>query len=335
MATSHGVTGFCYWHYWFAGHRLLQRPLDEVLASGSPDFPFCVAWANQSWSGIWHGAPNKVLIEQTYPGVADDLDHFEYLRRAFEDPRYITVAGRPVLFVYQPAGLPEPARFVERWQKMAHDAGLGGLYLVASLGESDYRSHVEDGFDAAVHYAFPFQRTLGARVREHLFAKGISPGPRHYPYPDAPLDPPALGGRIFPSVYPNWDNTPRLGRRGVVATGATPERFATHVRRAIELGSHQPPRRADRGHQVVERVGRGQLPRARPGVRQGTTGGAGPRAPEGTRSGQLIISRAGQPQFRAIGGRCPRSRDWHGRRRTGRCLPSPVVPGGSEARDWH
>ena len=241
MARAHGVTGFCYWHYWFAGHRLLQRPLEEVLASGSPDFPFCVAWANQSWSGIWHGSPDKILIEQTYPGADDDLAHFAYLRKAFEDPRYVTVGGRPLLFVYQPGGLPQPARFVEQWQKMAHDAGLGGLYLVASLGESNYRSHVEDGFDGAVHYAFPLQRTLAARVREHMMARG---------------SPRARGttrtlrsqwihrrrrGRTFPSVYPNWDNTPRLGRLGMVATGATPERFGAHVRRAIELARLNPP----------------------------------------------------------------------------------------------
>jgi hypothetical protein len=241
LARAHGVTGFCYWHYWFAGHRLLERPFEEVLSSGSPDFPFCVGWANQSWSGIWHGAPNKVLIEQTYPGPDDDLEHFTSLRRAFEDPRYMTVCGRPLLFVYQPGGLPEPARFVERWQKMAVDAGLVGLYLVASLGESDYRSHVADGFDAAVHFQFPFRRTLAARAREHLLGWGVTRGPRHYPYPEAAVDPPpGLGGRLFPSVYPNWDNTPRLGRRGVVATGATPERFAVHVRRAVELAGANP-----------------------------------------------------------------------------------------------
>jgi Glycosyltransferase WbsX len=241
MAKRHGVTGFCYWHYWFAGHLLLQRPFEEVLASGSPDFPFCLAWANQSWSGIWHGAPDKVLIEQTYPGIDDDLAHFAYLRRAFEDPRYVTVGGRPVFFVYQPAGLPEPAQFVEQWQKMAHDAGLGGLYLVASLGESNYRSHVEDGFDAAVHYALPIQRSLAARVREHKLGWGLTKGPRHYSYPDRPDDPPPeLRGRLLPSVYPNWDNTPRLGRRGVVATGATPDRFGAHVRRAIERANLNP-----------------------------------------------------------------------------------------------
>ncbi len=214
LAQRHGVTGFCYWHYWFAGKRLLERPFDEVLASGLPDFPFCVSWANQTWSGIWHGAPDRVLIEQTYPGEEDDLEHFSNLRRAFEDPRYIRIAGKPLLCVYQPGLLPNAAQFVERWQKMAHDAGLGGLYLIAGLGESDYNSHVEDGFDAAAYYKLPFLRDNWFRFRSRLHAHGIVRYPRRFHYADALPDLPGnLRGRVFPGVYPNWDNTPRLGRR--------------------------------------------------------------------------------------------------------------------------
>ncbi len=104
------------------------------------------------------------------------------------------------------------------------------------------RSQVEDGFDAAVHFAFPLPAHAWPHgSREHMLAVGVTKGPRRYPYPDVPTGPPpALGGRLFPSVYPNWDNTPRLGRRGIVATGATPERFGAHVRRAIELARRDP-----------------------------------------------------------------------------------------------
>jgi lipopolysaccharide biosynthesis protein len=101
LARAHGLTGFCYWHYWFGGRLLLERPFEEVLRSGSPDFPFCIAWANQSWSGIWHGAPKRILIEQIYP-EDDDSRHFDYLRPAFEDRRYVRMDGRPLLFVYDP-----------------------------------------------------------------------------------------------------------------------------------------------------------------------------------------------------------------------------------------
>jgi len=241
IASRFGVTGFCYWHYWFGGRMLLERPLDEVVASGSPRFPFCIAWANQTWSGIWHGAPDRTLIEQTYPGPEDEARHFAYLRRAFEDDRYIRLAGRPVFFIYKPGDLPDPARFVERWQKMASDAGLGGLYLVAALGESEYPTHVEDGFDAAVYYQFPFGEDRASVVRQRLQARGLMRGPKWVPYADAFPEPPAdIRGPVFPCVYPNWDNTARSGRGGVVITRSTPEKFGTHVRRALELAAALP-----------------------------------------------------------------------------------------------
>ena len=90
MARQHGVEAFCYWHYWFAGDRLLERPFDAVLHSGQPDFPFCLGWANHTWSGIWYGAPNTILKEQTYPGLDDHEAHFNWLLKAFSDPRYLT-----------------------------------------------------------------------------------------------------------------------------------------------------------------------------------------------------------------------------------------------------
>ena len=117
MAAEHGVEGFCYWHYWFAGKRLLERPFNEVLKSGEPKFPFCLAWANQTWTGIWHGAPDRILIEQTYPGIKDYESHFYALLDSFIDERYIKIDGKPVFVVYKPeliAGTESVYRFLER-----------------------------------------------------------------------------------------------------------------------------------------------------------------------------------------------------------------------------
>ncbi len=242
LARAHRLSGFCYWHYWFAGHLLLQRPFEEVLESKRPDFPFCLAWANHTWSGIWHGAPDRILIEQTYPGPEDDRAHFDYLLKAFTDDRYITIDNRPILFIYKPADLPHPARFVEEWNAMARKAGFDGLYLVASLGESDYPTHHEDGFDAAVYYKFPFADTFAGRWRDHLMSYRIMQGPRRFSYTDELPEPPGdIKGPLMPCVYPNWDNTPRCGRRGILTLDPTPERFGRHLRRALEIASANPP----------------------------------------------------------------------------------------------
>jgi len=244
LAQTHGITGFIYWHYWLGGKRLLERPFDEVLESKEPSFPFCLAWANHSWRRRW-GDPSRrgeLLLEQTYPGREDELAHFAYLRQAFEDPRYVRIAGKPILFVFSPGLLPDPAGFVERFQEMA--ASLGGLYLVAMLERSDYRNHVADGFDAAVGHAFPPSGAdLITRVRDSAINRGWHHGPKRFAFPTT-YDPAAferLDGTVFPVVAPNWDDTPRLGRRGTVCVDATPERFGARLRGALAQTASLPP----------------------------------------------------------------------------------------------
>jgi hypothetical protein len=244
LARGHGVTGFCWWHYWFAGRRLLERPFDEVLATGSPTLPFSLCWANQSWSGVWHGSPDRVLVEQTYPD-GDDEAHFAALLPAFRDDRYHRVADRPLFGVFRPQELPDAARFVDTWQRLAVAAGLGGLYLVAFCESrawgAQYETHDTDGFDAAVHVEFPFERTVVTRARDRLRTSAEVFGPGRYRYAhDLPDCPRSLRGVVHPCVYPNWDNTPRAARRGSVIVDAEPSRFERHVRQAVSRAELNP-----------------------------------------------------------------------------------------------
>ena len=97
MARAYGIEAFCYWHYWFGNKkRVLERIFEEVLESGEPDFPFCLGWANESWSGKWHGMDDDIMLEQSYPSTADMVDHFYTLLPAFRDKRYFTVDGKPL-----------------------------------------------------------------------------------------------------------------------------------------------------------------------------------------------------------------------------------------------
>lgn len=244
LAREHGVEAFAYWHYWFGnGDRILERPFTEVLRSGAPEISFCLAWANQTWTGIWHGAKDRVLKQQTYPGADDERRHFETVLPAFRDPRYFRVDDRPVFYVFRPEELPEAAGFVDRWQAMAREAGLPGLYLVAE--ESDllgsgrrYSRTVQDGFDAGVHMRLPARVTRATVFRMRALRKLLG-GPEVYPYADdtmarlAQSSPSPLDGHTQPCVYPNWDNTPRSGRGGLALTGSSPEKFERNVRDAV------------------------------------------------------------------------------------------------------
>jgi hypothetical protein len=249
LALDHGVEAFAYWHYWFGnGDRILERPFTEVLESGEPDVKFCLAWANQTWSGIWHAAGDKILKEQTYPGPADDQAHFAAVLPAFEDPRYLRVGDRPVFYVFRPESLPNAAVFVDRWQGMARAAGLPGLYLVAEMSDllgagPRYDSVGADGFDAGVYMRLPARVDRWTRLRMRGLRKVLR-GPEIWPYSSTIMDESLTGPAIQPCVYPNWDNTPRSGRRGLVLTGATPDKFRQNVVQAVaQLADRRPEER--------------------------------------------------------------------------------------------
>jgi lipopolysaccharide biosynthesis protein len=239
LAASHGIEAFCYWHYWFAGRRILQRPFQEVLETGRPYLSFCLGWANHTWSGIWDGAPNRILIEQTYPGKEDDIRHFDHLLDAFRDPRYLRVQGKPVFYIFRPLEIPNPREFCDRWQNMAHRAGLGGLYLVAEISDllgfgPKCGVPRELGFDAGVYIRIPAHVNRWQVLRMRCGRKLLR-HPEIYEYADT--RPPRATGydtpSIHPCVYPNWDNTPRSGRRGLVVKNGSPELFGRHVQAAL------------------------------------------------------------------------------------------------------
>lgn len=246
LAAEYGVEAFCYWHYWFGGGtRILERPFQEVLASGSPSVKFCLGWANQTWTGIWHAAENRVLMEQSYPGPEDDQAHFDAILPAFRDERYLQVNGKPVFYVFRPEELPDAAAYIDRWQAMAKAAGLEGLYLVAEVSDllgkgARYDRVAEDGFDSGVYVRIPAEITketvLRMRIRRKLG------GPEAYPYSTDPTlwNPVRENSALQPSVYPNWDNTPRSSTRGLVLTGSNPDSFRTNVHNAVSTLTGRP-----------------------------------------------------------------------------------------------
>ena len=239
LAKSFGVEAFCYYHYWFAGKRLLNRPFDEVLASGQPDFPFCLCWANGTWTGIWHGAPNRVLIEQTYPGIEDHRRHFETLLPAFQDPRYVRVDGKPLFLIWAPNKLPDTVATLALWRTMAREAGLGDLHFVAVADAGWAREH---GFDGSTFNKVKVGKLPGQVVEYAVFRMLRNLGFPHiqrYEH-QARSMPDVLGADSYPCVIPNWDNTPRSGARGFVMHGSTPELFAAHFRRVLDLTKDVP-----------------------------------------------------------------------------------------------
>lgn len=256
LAKQAGIHGFCYWHYWFGnGRRVLTRVAKEVLESGKPDFPFCFGWANDSWTGRWHGLDNHVNIEQLYPGQEDYIQHFYEVLPYFKDERYITKDEKPVFYVYKADELPDSKGFIECWKKLADKEGLPGIFFIAGARDWSYQ---ENGFDAYVlpgpaheaHKVALNKYVKGALsdkiMKNELFKKIVNSksfkntfqkkGPMRIQYADyiQLVDSYELKPSQIPLVLSNWDNTPRSGRRGLVIENSTPELFGQHLKNTLK-----------------------------------------------------------------------------------------------------
>jgi hypothetical protein len=236
LATQYGVTALCYWHYWFGGGvQVLQRPAMELLDNPTLPHRYCLGWANQSWTGIWHGRGDEVLQRQRYLGEADNINHFNYLLPHFRDERYLRVNGRPVLYVFRPGDIPDLPQLVTLWRHLAVAAGLPGLYLV---GDADgaWAHDVAQPLDAAVWNPAPPPR--GHELESAFPGTALGEDPRAYPYDKTYTDWLLHGSsariRLHPCVVPGFDNTPRSGRRGVLLHDPDPGVFEAAVTEAMD-----------------------------------------------------------------------------------------------------
>jgi len=244
LARAHGISGFCYYYYWFDGKKLLQRPLEEVVASGKPDFPFCVCWANENWTRRWDGGESNVLAEQKYSG-SGDREFIRTLIPVFQDRRYIRVAGKPLLLVYRTELFPDPRRTAEIWREEAAKAGIE-LYLMRGEGFSACNPE-SIGFDAA--YEFPpiglpvdlsFDRA-GVRIyrpeefsgRLHDYRKLVN----FMTHRDAP------DYVRFHGVMAAWDNTARRKTNADIFVNSDPNLYWQWLSDAVKKTSQLPDER--------------------------------------------------------------------------------------------
>lgn len=256
LAKDAGVEGFMYWHYYFGnGKRVLERPFNEVLQSGKPDLPFCLGWANHSWStGTWtvekRRVENKVIIEQTYPGEEDHIHHFKLNLPAFKDDRYIKVDGEPLFVIYDPLSIPEANKFILLWKALAKQNGLKGIHFVglASGWMENYQKILDLGFDAII----PGNRWIAEAKVKGKFRKRLEFIIRKK-FPEIILDTYNYKDIInnfftefdkkinaYPTIIPQWDRSPRSGRKAVIYTGSTPELFEKHVEDALKIVENKP-----------------------------------------------------------------------------------------------
>ena len=246
MAKDAGIEGFCYWHYWFAGKRLLDRVFREVVESGKPDYPFCLCWANHSWyQKTWDpNKPNKLLMEQTYPGIEDYTNHFYAMLPAFKDKRYMKVNGKLIFGLFAPLDIPNVSLFFETWNKLAKENGLDGFYFFGFTYFTErYKEVLEKGFDSVlpdytldtVKYANSSFKYLCKRAEHKLLKSPMIV--KYSDYVNQNCQRYVVDSKCHPCILPNYDHTPRSGWRGTVLHKSTPQLWGTLCRNVFNIVS--------------------------------------------------------------------------------------------------
>ena len=251
MAREHGIHGFCFYYYWFNGRRLLEKPLEDMLRSGRPNFPFCICWANENWTRNWDGLDQEVLIASRDTGD-DDSRFIVDLLPLLRDPRYIRVEGRPIVIVYRVGNLRNPARTAETWRRICREEGIGEIHL-CSVWSFDSEDPRRFGFDSAMQFPpllIPAENLAetglagkqGAGVRTTRGFKGAILDYRQAMR--ACLRDLPSGFTVFRGVMPAWDNTARRLERGTSWINASPETYGRWLRAAVaRTCAEQPPER--------------------------------------------------------------------------------------------
>jgi len=271
LAREAGIEGFCYWHYWMGGGRmLLERPFMEVLQSGRPNYPFCLGWANGNWSNrSWSVGSfmkkDSVLMEQTY-SKDDYIKHFEYVLPAFKDPRYIQVDGKPLFYIHDPLIIPDVSEFISLWRELAVKNGLKGIYFVGrsqnitfreigKQGEGKlvmpskddaknlYQYIIDKGFDAvnsrgANKAIYELGGPIDLFVRKlyyKVFKVGLLKKYKQEKINEHLYVNEDKWENVFPTIIPCYDRSPREGKMAVIYTDSTPEVFDRQVQTAFEL----------------------------------------------------------------------------------------------------
>ncbi len=244
LAKEYGIYGFAYWHYWFGnGKQVLERPIEEVVATGKPDFPFCLAWANQTWSGTWHGLSNKkILIEQKYPGELDYINHFYKILPVLKDPRYIKIDGKCLFMIFRVKDIPDIKYFTSLWSALAIENNLPGFHFTAIHDNEDFLT--DQGIDAFIQkqperhllkqgpslvekLIFRYNRLFNIESKRIIDCVNYSDYVNNYPQYE-------LESNEYPMIYPDWDNSPRSGHNGWMFKDSTPKLFGDLVKKAIK-----------------------------------------------------------------------------------------------------
>lgn len=232
LAKLYGIGGFCFHFYWFAGKRLLEKPIENYLNDKTLDLPFCLCWANENWTRRWDGREEDILISQHHT-PEDDLGFIQHVAQYMHDARYIRINGKPLVMLYRPGLLPSAKDTARRWRNWCRDNGIGEIYL-AYTQSFDRVDPSHYGFDAAVEFppnnSGPPDITKSVEPIVDNFKCTVFDWPIFVARSERFMPPPY---KLFRGVCPSWDNTARRKNKATIFVHNTPNLYQLWLENAI------------------------------------------------------------------------------------------------------
>ncbi len=258
LAKEYGIYGFCYYHYWFSGKLLLEKPMENMLKNPEVDMPFCICWANEPWTRAWVGE-TKVLIPQKYGDKSDWKEHFMYLLPFLKDRRYIKENNKPLVIIYRPEVIECLNEMLDYWSTLAVENGLAGLTYAYQNIDFDLQASKDDSrFDYNIEFqplyarhdlfkdnhkilkavrrkvAAVFERQFGIDLMRYG-ANFFSSNQIEYDAAwEKVLNRKPESPKNIPGAFIGWDNTPRKGEKGLIYVNDTPEKFEKYLSKQIK-----------------------------------------------------------------------------------------------------
>jgi lipopolysaccharide biosynthesis protein len=245
MSLNYGLSGLCYYHYWFNEKTLLEKPTEILLENKNLEIPFMLCWANENWSRIWDGRSKSILMEQKY-SIEDDEKHMHYLcKKYFKDERYIKINNAPVFALYRHQLLPDIKKTIALWQSIAKDYGFNGLYLIAVENQfNEPEDPHKIGFNASFQFP-PHFKELRDITYKNFVMKIKRPFLSKYKFKSIvqyktlvkyykQLTNPEY--TFYPGVIPGWDNSARRNdlENSYIIENSTPKLYEKFLQNTCE-----------------------------------------------------------------------------------------------------
>ena len=250
LADKYGIDGFVYYHYYFNGKKLLEKPAENLLNWKDIKQKFFFCWANHSWYRSWEGT-KELLMRQEYGDYKDWKKHFQYLLQFFKDDRYEKKDNKPVLMIFD-TKFPEKHNMFKYWNELSREQGFDGIFIIeTSFGVSnqnqfdEYCKNISEETDAVFlrepsnslgiykERKVNFMVDLYTRIVKKLKGKGFIKFVDRYKG-DALLEcvinqKIISEKKIYRGLFFEWDNTPRHMERGYVIEPISKSKFMQYM----------------------------------------------------------------------------------------------------------